>query len=507
MTKIKNIKNIILLNSFLALGLFTPSVFGDFPTEIAIEEKKTTEDAVEDNEEEDEEDKSLSRTSRCTARKGRELYKEYGTAMHSQRLQNELSPAEWLTVLLFHRVRVPFTAEEHCNLNRFFTDCDTAIDPTWSEIQENLPAPASKKKDKSKNEQSKKKDVSCQLGDLPKSNLLIKGTTFAGFVAQEDHTNTFNAGLNPLFLWRYGDKFLFEMEMEIGLEDTSASFDIEYTDINYIVNDYLTARGGKFLMPLGFWKEKMHPEWINKLPNPPLPYADEDASVIPPAELGADFRGAIPIGDFFGRLDVPMVLTYDAWVGNGPCENDDGTIDLSGDNYTDNNNNKAFGGRFSFRPWPYREIGISGMKGQWNNNGHKKPVTSHRKLYYEAVVFELDCHFNDYCRFCGEYMWTRHDIVKSDTGPEIFSKVNVRSFWAQFSSTLNMLDTRYIKNLELVARYGLINSAIKHDSKRQMSFGFNYYLTGKNIFKFSYDINQGPANHGNAFNMQWAYGY
>jgi hypothetical protein len=47
---------------------------------------------------------------------GSELYSEYGSAMHRLRLQNELTPAQWRTTLLFHRVRLPLTADDYRSL-------------------------------------------------------------------------------------------------------------------------------------------------------------------------------------------------------------------------------------------------------------------------------------------------------------------------------------------------------------------------------------------------------
>jgi hypothetical protein len=148
---------------------------------------------------------------RCSAKKGSTLYKEYGDAMHKRRFQNELSPSEWMTTLLYHRILVPFTAEEYCSLLDYFTDCDSGLN-TEDTAQE-IP-PSFSNEDKS----GAQTPHSCKFGKLPKSNFLIKGSTFTTFTALEDHNNTFLAGLNPLFLWRYETRCLYEMELEIGLE-------------------------------------------------------------------------------------------------------------------------------------------------------------------------------------------------------------------------------------------------------------------------------------------------
>lgn len=434
--------------------------------------------------------------ARCSARQGGTLYEEYGTAMHGRREQNELSPSEWMTTLLFHRILLPLTADDYCSMLDYFTDCTTGLntEDTAQEVTEFT-----------SNEQGKP-PLSCKLGKLPKSNFLLKGTSYATFDDLADHNNSFRAGLNPIFLWRYGTRILYEMEFEVALEDGMTTIGMEYGNLNYIVNDYMIVRGGKFLLPLGFWKEKMHPEWINKLPTPPLPYADEANPVIPPSDLGLDIRGAVPVGTWGGRLAVPMVLTYDFWCANGPRE-DAGDIVLDGTNYNDNNNNKSIGARLSFRPWPYREFGISGMRAQWNNNTHGGDVSSKRDLYYNAIVADTDLHFTDYFRFCGEFMWTKKQMPK-DSDVATSTDVTQRAFWAQVSSTcLALTKVEYIKDLEMVVRYGLINTTGQNRNQRQWSFGLNYYLTSKMLFKAGYDLNWGTNNGDDRFAVQWAYGY
>lgn len=463
------------------------------------EQKETAPSSVFANDEGEQKETAPSSQSRCSGMMGRKLYKDYGSAMHRQREQSELSPSEWMTTLLFHRILVPLTADEYCSLLDYFTDCDTGLNT--EDTAQKIPNSSNSEKGN-----PDKSSLPCKLGKLPKSNFLLKGTTFASFAAMEDNNNTFLAALNPLFMWRYGTNILYEMELEIALDSGETHIGMEYGNLNYLLSDYLTIRGGKFLLPLGFWKEKMHPEWINKLPTPPLPYANEDRTVIPPSDLGLDLRGAVSVGTCGGRLDVPMVLVYDFWVANGPDEVD-GDILLNGTNYNDNNNNKSLGARLSFRPWPYREFGISGMRAQWNNNSHGGDVTSSQKLYYTAIVADTDLHFGDYFRVCGEFMWTKKDMPQDDTNPNQ-GDVTTRAFWAQASSTcLEQTNVKYIENLEMVVRYGLINATGQQRNQRQWSFGLNYYLTNKMLFKAGYDLNWGDDNKNDLFSIQWAYGY
>lgn len=424
--------------------------------------------------------KKPAASQKCTRHKGAVFYREYGTAMHRMREEAELSPAEWHTLLMGHRILIPWTADEYCSMVTYFSTKP-------SETPGGPPVP---------------------LDNLPNSNLLIKGSTAATLFSREHNNSTFAAVLDPIFFWRYKNRILFVAKFDVTLVNKETDITLVHANINYIMNDYLTARGGKFIIPLGFWREKMLPEWINKLATRPLPYADSSNLVIPAADLGLDVRGAVPLWNNPANPGVPMVLTYDGWIGNGPDQKSNGDISLNGTNYNDNNRNKAVGGRFCFRFWPDRQIGISGMYGQWNNNSTFGSVIAHRKLYYRALVGEWDWLFGQYLRFCGEYMWTKRGAVPNSKLGIHNHEVYKRALWAQLSSTLGFISHHYVpENIELVARYGQILTNIHHGNQFQWSFGANYYLTSKMIIKVEYDLNHGPANHNNMFSVQWAYGY
>lgn len=57
---------------------------------------------------------------KCRTKRGGVLYEEYAAALHTKRLRNEFTSAQWKTILLQKRVRVPLTAEDHRDLLQFF---------------------------------------------------------------------------------------------------------------------------------------------------------------------------------------------------------------------------------------------------------------------------------------------------------------------------------------------------------------------------------------------------
>ena len=129
------------------------------------------------------------------------------------------------------------------------------------------------------------------------------------------------------------------------MEDGSTTVALEYADVSYLLNDYITLGAGKFLSPFGIFRERLHPKWINKLPNQPLGYASGASRLAPSTQIGAQVRGGIPlIGD--------SKMGYTLYASNGPilqtAANNAGQISFK--NTDDNSGNKAFGGRIGFLP-------------------------------------------------------------------------------------------------------------------------------------------------------------
>src|SRR4051812_44113368 len=193
---------------------------------------------------------------------------------------------------------------------------------------------------------------------------LVTGYATAGFSDEHAGNSTFSAGINPIFLWRINDRIFVEAEVELGLNNESGSgeteVNLEYADINFILNDYATLRVGKFLTPFGQFPERLHPAWINKLPDFPLVYT-EDGGLVPFASLGAEVRGAVPL-----RSGGDSKLVYAAYVANGPSlitDDADAAGTITDTNFDDVNSNKAVGGRVGYLPVPELEVGASVLYG------------------------------------------------------------------------------------------------------------------------------------------------
>ncbi|MFQ5500441.1 MAG: hypothetical protein ACE5FH_12300, partial [Candidatus Zixiibacteriota bacterium] len=156
---------------------------------------------------------------------------------------------------------------------------------------------------------------------------------------------------NPIFLFQMQDNLLVSAELEF--EHGGAEIVVEYAQIDYLWNDYITLTGGKFLVPFGAYNRRLHPTWIVKTPG--RPYSNNQVVPTGWSETGLMASGAVGFGVNGGRVN------YAAYVTNG-LEGDIGGSMRSlrkGDHREKKNNNKAIGGRLGIVPVAGVEFGGS----------------------------------------------------------------------------------------------------------------------------------------------------
>lgn len=365
--------------------------------------------------------------------------------------------------------------------------------------------------------------TTAEMKKEPALDLVITGYGHTLFRDRQSEPSSFLFGsLNPIVLARYRDNILFEAEFEFEVEreegeGTQTNTEIEYAQIDYLVNDWLTLIAGRFYTPLGVFNEKLHPAWINKLPNGPLPYGGHDASLLPLNDIGLQARGAVPIGD--------ARLTYAVFVSNGPGqeaahadesgepsdardseeeeEEEEGEhLDFAG-SAADNNSSKNFGGRIGFLPVPGVEFGVSGTTGRYDDDGD---------LAFSALVIDAAAQHFGFAELRGEWIrtWQERRTV---------ADIDRTAFWVQAAMKIggipsdglqDALDAvSFLRRLELVGRYSEIDTDEADADREQWSAGVNCYLTNTLLLKTSYDFNDGASapDRADAFNAQIALGW
>ena len=112
--------------------------------------------------------------------------------------------------------------------------------------------------------------------------------------------NLIDTQINPVLLVPLGDRWLIESRAEFegqfqrppggGPYGGPVNKHVDYAQVDYIANPYVTITAGRFLTPFGIFNERLYPVWIRFLePDPlilPLRTAPSD---------GAMFRGGFPV--------------------------------------------------------------------------------------------------------------------------------------------------------------------------------------------------------------------
>ena len=215
--------------------------------------------------------------------------------------------------------------------------------------------------------QAVKKDIEVARSEqsewkIHDSTVHLGGYGSVGYISGDQRNDRFyQASYSPIFHYTFKDLVMLQAELEIEVEDDGdTEIALEYMTIDWFMNDYVILQGGKFLSPLGYFRQNLHPSWINKLPTAPTGFGHDQAAPI--ADVGLQFRGGVPLGD-------TMFANYSFFVSNGPNElelNEDGdeieAVETAGATGNEDDN-FLFGGRIGFVPIANVEIGVSGAFG------------------------------------------------------------------------------------------------------------------------------------------------
>ncbi len=338
---------------------------------------------------------------------------------------------------------------------------------------------------------------------------LLAGYGFVRYSDAEGANSDFNAGFNPIFLWKRRDRLFFEGELELGLEDGATEVGLEYAQMSYVLNDYFTIGGGKFLSPNNYFIEKLHPAWINKLPDKPLMFEGNDR-LLAPSQLGVQLRGAAPIGN--GKIN------YALYGGNGPVIRTSlaagappvGTLNFN--NWPDNNNNKSVGGRLGIVPLPEMELGYGFEVAQVSSGAVGIPNV-------DAVSHTVDFNYvRDSAKLGGtidlkaQVAWVRLD--NPGIAPLIFNNDRFGGY-TQLAYRPTKAGIEWLRNCEAVGRYDWIDlpdGAPSNLDQRRVTLGLNYWVGPAAVVKAAYQFGDQkapgvPRNNIAAWLLEAAFGF
>lgn len=392
------------------------------------------------------------------------------------------------------------------------------------------------------------------------SHYLFSGYTSAGFESIDGDHSFVIGNFAPVFLYSHGDRFLVETELKIGYGHDGVSTDLEYLNLGYILNDYVTVRAGQFLSRFNTYNDRFHAAWINKMPNDPLGLGHHDLLGLP-SEFGVELSGGAYLGG--------PKINYALFVSNGlAMEVDDHgpTVNFDFTNFSNHNNSYAVGGRFGFLPLDDSSLEI-GIGGHYNNK-IGDPHTDFEdvsSLSWSADLSYLRQNISwlsgniDLRAQINSMSIDRFDIP-GDNGNGVHGvNLDQHAYYGQLAYRPTRSRSELLSDLEFVLRYSvhdlpvaqfeedddhahsiqpapdytneisinrtlqykvmnppsLLNGGDAHndevhngitDTEQQWGFGVNYWISWRTKVKFSYQINEYNGHSGNAFIIQFATG-
>ncbi len=338
-----------------------------------------------------------------------------------------------------------------------------------------------------------------------KTQFMLRGYGHTGFEymdsGDETESTFLGAAFAPIFLYKHSDRLMFEAELEFELEGDELEVGLEYADVMYVLNKNMTVRAGKFLLPFGTFMERLHPAWINRLPNRPLGFGHD--GIAPSSGIGVELRGAFDLGG--------PTFNYSVYATNGPrlkdgAEEPEEAGMLMFQNYEDNNLGKAYGGRLGILPFSdsSTELGFS---------AYTTSSTGEENSEYEdvgAFLFALDFSFVKQISGLGGVVDVKAQYNNSNVDTATYFELEddileeysfdnqSDSFYGQLSYRPTMASSDFMKKLEFVGRYSDFNApegAEWEEKSTQYAFGLNYWLSWRSVVKLSYQTTETEGGH------------
>lgn len=311
---------------------------------------------------------------------------------------------------------------------------------------------------------------------VPTNQFLISGYGTIGYAyrPQGEKINEFTSNFNPIFLFQFQDRILFEAELEFELEEGVTETGLEYAQFDYLVSDNLALVGGKFLIPFGVFGERLHPTWINKFATAPPIFghhvSEFGAEPLLPiiSDIGVMARGMLRPG--------PLHVALNGYATQGAAAEPNGEevpeMEFPASS-SDNNTGKLLGGRLDVALPPWFEVNFSYFNGDYDDNNVLDFTGLNVAAEFRRMNFELR----------GEYVQTRQEIEQV-TG---FPVVKREGFYGQASYRFG--------SWEPVVRWTQVfdtslDGAVTDQGAWQAGFGLDYWFSPSIALMAAFELNR-----------------
>lgn len=337
--------------------------------------------------------------------------------------------------------------------------------------------------------------------------LSIYGTLASDYTDIGNAPPNFDVEFAPFFLLALNERFYLEGELEFAEEA-----ELSQAQLDWILSDDATLVIGRFLAPIGFFNERIHPAWINKLPDNPLMFRQVSPTDF--AQNGVQLRG----GKYLGCS--PVKMEYSAYVSNGMgVEGEDleltqiANLNEMREAFDNINNSLAFGSRLGF--W-VPEHGLTGGVSVLANGSYTEEPGN------DLTIWQLDAGWRE-----GNWdLRAEYAHMDQQAVAIIGENIERRGLYAQVGYRPYDARSYVLQNTEFLFRYSFANfsgiDAAELDladfattidlpvDRNQYTLGVDYWLYPSLALKFAYQINDETGDtkfDDNAFLAQMAWGF
>ncbi len=338
-----------------------------------------------------------------------------------------------------------------------------------------------------------------------KNNFAVFGNAEMRFFVDKHNSHFGDVNFKPIFLWKISDKLFVEAEPEFETGEGSLNIGLEYANMVYIVNPYLTLHAGRFLPKFGAYRGRMGEGFINRFSTAPVGFGDGGIGAM--NEVGVGAQGGFGAGS--------TKINYELYVSNGPQilanpEEPENLGQFDYESYAGNNNAKAVGGRIGFLPLSNSSLEIAYSFQTKSKTGEKG--TAYENVGVNMHAFDLNYwgHIKPIMsdvRVIGEWKHQKvDDAIYYDTSGTAYTfKNSPTAYYIAATIRPSHLKNIFIRNLELAARYSeFMRPDLWGGNTNQFALSLDYWLKWNTVLKLTY---QTQKETDNAFYAQLVFGF
>ena|SRR5690242_8358355 len=327
-------------------------------------------------------------------------------------------------------------------------------------------------------------------------SFLLTGEASSLFLASKDGNTFVPLTLMLMPLAKINDRLFLESGLKMEMQDDgSFGFGLEVLNLHYRVNPWLTIHAGKFAAPWGNVLDMFGEGFVSRFPIGPIGLSDD--GMAPTDQVGFGVQGGFQAGK--------SKMLYDFYLANGPqlVVSTDGTSDnmtghMSYDALSDNNKNKAIGGKIGILPFSNSTLQIDAF-------GQYAGKTGDAGSPYENVSSSsYGADFNYYKNFNNAMLRLRGQYEETNTsnatyqfidtsGPKNYTFNNKGNSWYLEGTVRPTISSmNFLHDLELGARYAQYdppkNALWGGEPSKQFTLDLTYWFTWSSQINLGYNI-------------------